>query len=124
MTVGAASSEMCAGSRPAAQRILRRSRGGRRQRESKCRALTNGCLRTDRSAVTLEDTPNDRETQTCAFKFALGVQPLKTREQVLSVGHIKTRAIVPDTVSSLASVYFPGDFDYRRRYALCEFVGV
>ena len=71
--------------------------------------------------MALQDALHDRKTQTGAFKFAFSVQSLKIREQVLSMGHVKTRAVVPDAVNGLASVCSSSDFDHRLRYASCEF---
>lgn len=53
-------------------------------------------------------SPNDRETDACAFEIRIGMESLERPEQGVCMGHIEPRAVIADEEDHARAVQLLG----------------
>src|SRR5215510_2923652 len=73
------------------------------QSKVKRRALVHDSLGPDASAMTVDDALHNSEAHACALILLGAVQSLKDAEELMSIAHVETYAIVFDEVDVLVA---------------------
>jgi hypothetical protein len=80
-----------------------------RQCKGKFRTGANAGRRRDAAPMALDNALHDREPDACAAKLRTAVESVESFKKLVSVSHVKARAIVADAIRALAALFMSLD---------------
>src|SRR6185312_248228 len=97
---------------------------GRRKGEEKLRALSGLRAGPHAAAVSSNDSLHGGESDACAFKLGERMKSLKWPEELTGVFHLKSGAVVADTIGGLPVAFQRGKLNVWRANSASKFPGV
>src|SRR5207249_3230183 len=83
------------------------------EREVERRAVIDLAFGTDLTVVSPHDTLDRGQTDPGTLELAWRVEALERAKELIGVGHVEARSVVPDEVGRLALAFLPAEGDLR-----------
>src|SRR5271169_2936683 len=90
------------------------------KRKIKCGALSDDPFGPDCPAVAAYNALYICKSDTCAFKFFLGMEPLKYAKELVRISHVKPNSIVRDGADEFIFLIFASDLDFGLKTSACK----